>query len=63
VTKTKTQYSCTVKVNRDRGVRGGGAAGSSLENVHAMVPGVSHHDAPIAVDGNAALRRVVLSVA
>ena len=32
-----------------------------LQNLHAMVVGVSHHDAPVAVDGNAALREVELS--
>jgi len=37
--------------------------GSSLENLHAMVVGVGHHDAPVAVDGNAATRAVELSVA
>jgi len=30
--------------------------GSSLENLHAMVLGFSHDDAPVAVDGNAAMR-------
>ena len=39
------------------------AGGSSLENLHAMVEGVSHHDAPVAVDGNAAIRAIQLSVA
>jgi len=42
---------------------GGAAGGSSLENLHTMVPGVSHHDAPVAVDGNTARRLVELSVA
>ena len=42
---------------------GGGAAGSSLENLHAMVIAISHNDAPVAVDGNAAKRLVELSVA
>ena len=41
------------------GVRGKG----SLENLHAMVVGVSHDDAPVAVDGDAATRVVELSVA
>ena len=41
---------------------GGGAGDSSLENLHAMVVGVSYHDAPVAVDGNAATRLVELSV-
>ncbi len=39
--------------------RGGGvgaACGSLLENLHAIVVGVSHDDAPAAVDGNAATR-------
>jgi len=40
-----------------------GAGGRSLENLHAIVVGVSHHDAPVAVDGNAALRAVELSIA
>ena len=39
------------------------AGGSSLENLHAMVAGVSHHDAPVAVDGNAATMAGELSVA
>ena len=43
--------------------KGGVAGGSSLENLHAMVAGVSHDDAPIAVDGNAAKRVRELSVA
>ena len=43
--------------------RRGGAGGSSLENLHAMVVGVSHHDAPVAVDGNATTGVVELSVA
>ncbi len=30
------------------------AGGSSLENLHAMVPDVRNHDVPVAVDGNAA---------
>ena len=38
-------------------------SGNSLENLHAMVVGVSHHDAPVAVDGNAAKRSSQLSVA
>ena len=41
----------------------GGAGGSSLQNLHAMVEGVSHDDAPVAVDGDAATREVELSVA
>ena len=40
-------------------VRGGG----SLENLHAMVAGVSHDHAPVAVDGDAAKRAVELPVA
>jgi hypothetical protein len=44
--------------------RGGGdAGGSSLENLQAMVPGVSHDDASVAVDGDTATREVELSVA
>ena len=44
--------------------RGGGdAGGSSLENLQAMVVGVSHDDAPVAVDGDTATREVELSVA
>jgi hypothetical protein len=37
--------------------------GSSLENLHAMVVGVSHDDAPVAVDGDAAKRLAEFSVA
>ena len=44
-------------------MHGGGAGGSSLENLHAMVEGVSHDDAPVAVDGNAATRLDEFSVA
>ena len=45
-------------------VKGGRGEGSnSLENLHAMVVGVGHDDAPVAVDGNAATRAVELSVA
>ena len=40
-----------------------GRGGSSLENLHAMVEGISHDDAPVAVDGNATKRLVELSVA
>ena len=43
--------------------KGRGAGGSSLENLHAMVEGVSHDDAPVAVDGDAALGVVELSIA
>ena len=39
------------------------AGGSSLQNLHAMVEGVSHDDAPVAVDGDAATRAVELCVA
>ena len=35
------------------GVAGGGS--SSLQNLHAMVAGVGHDDAPVAVDGDAAV--------
>jgi hypothetical protein len=47
----------------EKKVGGGVAGGSSRENLHAMVEAVSHHDAPVAVDGNAAIRAVELSVA
>ncbi len=43
--------------------RGGLRGGSSLENLHAMVTGVSHDHAPVAVDGDAAMRMVELPVA
>ena len=43
--------------------KGGGAGGSSLQNLHAMVEGVSHDDAPVAVDGDAATRTVKFSFA
>ena len=42
--------------------KGGGAGGSSLQNLHAIVEGVSHDDAPVAVDGDAAIRAAELSV-
>ena len=42
--------------------KGVGAGGSSLQNLHAMVVGVSHDDAPVAVDGDAAARLVELPV-
>ena len=42
---------------------GGGVGGRSLENLHTVVEGISHDDAPVAVDGNAAKRVVQLSVA
>ncbi len=42
--------------------KGGGAGGSSLQNLHAMVEGVSHDDAPVAIDGDAAKRVEELSV-
>ena len=42
---------------------GGAAGGSSLQNLHAMVAAVSHDDAPVTVDGDAALRAAELSVA
>ena len=48
---------------RARALGEGGACGSSLENLHASVVGVGHHDAPVAVDGNAATRGAELSVA
>ncbi len=55
----------TVGADREGGeVRPKGVAGAfSLENLHAMVSGVGHHDAPVAVDGNAARGIVELSVA
>ena len=40
-----------------------GAGCSSLHNLHAMVAGVSHDDAPVAVDGNAAIGGEEMSVA
>ena len=43
--------------------KGGGAGDSSLQNLHAMVVGISHNDAPVAVDGDAATRAVELPVA
>ncbi len=46
-----------------RGVGGGAAGGTTHQNLHAMVVGVSHDDAPVAVDGDAATRLVELSVA
>ena len=46
-----------------RGVGGRGEIGNSLENLHAMVEGVSHDDAPVAVDGDAATRVAEFSVA
>ena len=45
------------------GVGEGGVIGSSLENLHAMVVGVSHDDAPVDVNGDAAKRADALSVA
>ncbi len=43
--------------------KGEGAGGSSLQNLHAMVAGVSHDDAPVTVDGDAAPRAAEFSVA
>ncbi len=40
----------------------GGEAGRSFENLHSMVKGVSHDDAPVAVDGDAATRAAELCV-
>ena len=34
-----------------------------MENLHAIVEGVSHDHAPVAVDGDAAIRAVELPVA
>ena len=45
------------------GGRGGLKGGGSLENLHAMVAGVSHDHAPVAVDGDAAIRAAELPVA
>ena len=45
------------------GGEGGLKGGSSLENLHAMVTGVSHDHAPVAVDGDAATRAAELPVA
>ena len=42
---------------------GGSGGGSSLENLHAMVAAVSHDHAPVAVDGDAAIRVHELPVA
>ena len=54
----------TLQGQAGRGRGGEGVAGgSSLENLHAMVVSVSHHDAPVAADGNAAERVAELSVA
>ena len=41
----------------------GRGGGSSLENLHAMVAAVSHDHAPVAVDGDAAIRVDELPVA
>ncbi len=54
----------TGRINgKGEGKDGGGGCSSSLENLHAMVFCVSHDDAPVAVDGNAVIRGVALSVA
>jgi hypothetical protein len=50
-------------VSECSGRKGGEGGGGSLQNLHAMVPGVSHDHAPVAVDGNAAKRVVELPVA
>ena len=39
----------------------GGTGGSSLQNLHSIVGGVSQDNAPVAVDGDAARRAVELS--
>ncbi len=44
-----------------RQVEGGG--GSSIQNLHAMVALVSNDHAPVAVDGDAAVRAAELPVA
>ena len=58
---------CNGAAANDAYLSRGDAGGSSLHNLHAMVAGVSHHDAPVTVDGNAATRvaelRVVMSAA
>ena len=48
---------------RRESIWGGRGGSSSLENLHAMVAGVGHDDAPVAVDGDAAIRMEELSVA
>jgi len=54
---------CNGAAANDAYLSRGDAGGSSLHNLHAMVAGVSHDDAPVAVDGDAAKRAVELSVA
>ena len=44
------------------GKEGGGAGGSSLDNLHEMLHGVSHDDAPVAVDDDAATRHADMFV-
>ena len=53
-------FKCEGGANGGEG--GGAAGGSSLQNLHAIVAGVSHDDAPVAVDGDAATREAELSV-
>ena len=58
--------SRVIKCSGRKGGRGGGGwygGGSSLENLHAIVEGVSHDHAPVAVDSDAATRLVELPVA
>ena len=63
----RSEVACSLrhlyKLLMGRGGGGAGAGGSSLKNLHAMVVGVSHDDAPVAVDGDAAIRFEELSVA
>ncbi len=72
-------YSCDFVLHsldgNEEGRRRGGEAGkgdqgrvelagcSSQENLHAMVAGVGHDDAPFAVDGDAAVGAAELPVA
>ena len=54
---------CNGAAANDAYLSRGGAGCSSLHNLHAMVAGVSHDDAPVAVDGNTAIRGEEMSVA
>ena len=51
------------KGKRRESIWGGRRGSSSLENLHAIVVGVGHDDAPVAVDGDAAIGAVELPVA
>ena len=56
---------CRNRTGREsEGIGEGGrcAGGSSHKNLHAMVAVVSHDDAPVAVDGDAAVRTAELPV-